>query len=536
MRRLLLAALLLLMWPGSARAEWREASTRHFVIYSEGTEAELRATAEELERFDRTLRYKLRRPDPDRSPATRLTIFILRHQDQLAGFLGSDRIAGRYFPRYSGSLAVTHRGVGQRDRDSMLDPRTTLLHEYTHHFLYNNFAFGAPLWFSEGYPEFWSTTRSNENGSVDYGRPGAHRSLELSQLPNLHVARLLTVRFPVRDGETISATYARGWVLAHYLTFEPAREGQLNAYLRALGEGRTAEDAAKVFGDLNQLERELQGYLGRNRYRYGTISAEQVRPGPVTIRRLRPGEEAIMTVRMRTKRGVDEREAQTLVAEARRAAAPYPDDPLVQVVLAEVEYDARNFAQAEAAANRALAADPRNVDAHLFKARAIAGRLTAAAAPAGTAPAGTPPASAGATPAPRPQPSPAEWREVQRLIAAANRIDPDDPEPLVAFYDSFEGAGMQPTANAVEGLLDAQALAPEDRGLRIRAGRQLLALGNAAGARAMLAPVTGDAHSGALGPAVAEILAGLTDRNTAEAAAKLDAALRQPEGPRRPRR
>lgn len=543
MTRLLLAALLLLAWPAAARAEWREASTRHFVIYSEGSEAELRATAEELERFDRTLRFKLRRADPDRSPATRLTVYMLRHQDQLQGFLGSEGVAGRYLPRYSGSIAVTHRGVGQRDRDrTNLDPRTVLLHEYTHHFLYNNFAFGAPLWFSEGYPEFWSTTRVNANGSVDYGRPGAHRSLELSELPHLHVARLLTVRFPIRDGATVASTYARGWVLAHYLTFEPAREGQLNAYLRALGEGRTAEAAAEVFGDLNQLERELQSYLGRNRYRYGTLAAEQVRPGPVTIRRLRPGEEAIISIMMRSKRGVDEREAQTLVPLARRAAAPYPNDPAVQVVLAEVEYDAKNYREAEAAANRALAADPRNVDAHLFKARAIAGRLTAAATPAAAAAAAGPGAAArppAGTPAPTPPRSEAvaaEWREVQRLIAAANRIDPEDPEPLVAFYDSFQWAGMAPTRNAVEGLLDAQALAPEDRDLRIRAGRQLLAVGDAAGARAMLAPLTGDAHSGALGPRIAELLTDLTNANAAEAVAKLDAALTERDNPRRPRR
>jgi len=529
MTRLLFAALLLLMWPATARGEWREATTRHFVIYSEESEADLRATAEQLERFDRTLRYKLGRPDPDRSPASRLTIYVLRHQDQLQGFLGSDGVAGVYFGRHTGSLAFTHRGVGQRARDrTTLDPRIVLLHEYTHHFLYNNFAFGAPLWFSEGYPEFWSTTAVNEDGSVDYGRPGSHRSVELTYLPHLHVSRLLNLRHPIRDGATVATAYGRGWVLAHYLMFEPAREGQLNAYLRALGEGRTAEEAARVFGDLDQLERELQQYLQRNRYRYGTISAAQVQPGPVEIRRLRPGEEAILSVKMRSKRGVDEREAQELVPEARRAAAPYPNDPAVQVVLAEVEFDANNFAEAEAAADRALAADPRNVDAHLFKARAIAGRLTAAAR-ATPAAAGTPTAAPSETRA-------AEWREVQRLIAAANRIDPDDPEPLVAFYDSFLGAGMPLTRNAIEGLLDAQALAAEDRTLRIRAGRQLLVSGDAAGARAMLGPLTGDAHSGPLGPQIAEILAGLDNSNTAAAVARLDAAIGQRDASRRSRR
>ncbi|HEX8526224.1 hypothetical protein, partial [Allosphingosinicella sp.] len=411
-------------------------------------------------------------------------------------------VAGIYMPRVSGSVSFTHRDRGDRNAQRRLDPRTVLFHEYTHHFLANNFAFGAPLWFSEGYPEFWSTTDFLEDGSVRFGLPGTHRSLELTELPRIRVDQLLTMRHPIADRETIAAIYGRGWVLSHYLSFEPSRAGQLDSYLRALGEGRSAEEAARAFGDLAELNRNVEQYMRRNRFSIGTLSAAQVPPGPIQIRNLREGEEAIMQVRMRSKRGVNDRQARALVPEGRRIGQRFPNDPLVQVILAEVEYDAGNFAEAGAAADRALAADPNLVDAHLFKARSLWGPLTAAN-----------------------ERSAERWRAVRQWISSANRIDPDDPEPLVAFFESMVESGQRPSANAVEGLIYAQTLAREDRSLRITAARQLLIQRQAAPARALLAPLASDSHSGSLGVKMAEILALLEAGDSAGALTKIDEAL-----------
>lgn len=507
LRRLL--ALLFLAFPAVAHAEWREASSRHFVIYSEQSEADLRKMAEQLERFDALLRLQLRRPDPDRSPSTRLTIYVLRHQDRLESFLGFRGAAGVYMGRHTGSIAVTHEGRRYSGDGGMrgLDPQTTMLHEYTHHFMYSNFSFGAPLWFSEGYPEFWSTTRFGEDGSVSFGMPGGHRAVELTRLANVPAPRLVNMRLPITDEETYAAIYGRGWVLCHYLMFEPTRAGQLNAYLLALAQGKSSEEASAAFGDLNRLERELQDYVGRRNHSYVTLSARQLPIGPVTIRVLRPGEQAIQSIRMQSKRGVSDSQARDLVEPARRVAAQHPADALVQVTLAEVEHDAGNHAQAEAAANRAIALDPRIVEAHLFKARAIQARLVA---PDVTA-------------------TPEQWRDVRRVIAAANRLDPDDPEPLVAFYATFVAAKTQPTANAIEGLIEAQSYAKEDRELRVMVGRQMLLSGNLPAARNLLAPVASDSHSGRFGTRVGEILAIIEQGDRTAALARFDAALAERE-------
>jgi tetratricopeptide (TPR) repeat protein len=512
MPRILHVALLALLaaWAAPGEAKWREASSRHFLIYSEQSESELREIADELERFDRALRVRLNRPDEDRSPATRLTIYVLANQVRLNEFLGRTDAAGIYMPRAGGSISFTHRERPRRGQES-LDPKVVLFHEYTHHFMYNNFAFGAPLWFSEGYPEFWSTARKTPEGGISFGLTGTHRSTELTLLPKIGVSQLLSLRLPIRDSATYSAIYGRGWVLSHYLNFEPSRQGQLDAYLRKLHEGRTEAEAATAFGDLGRLDRELERYMVQRRFAYAVIPANLVAPGPIEVRELGAGEDAIMSVRMRSKRGVNAEQAQGLVSEARRIGERFPNDAAVQVALAEVEYDANNFAEAEAAADRAIAASPNMVDAHLYRARALAGRLAAAQ-----------------------DRTPASWNEVQRRISAANRIDPDDPEPLLDFYYSFGLSGRAATRNAVDGLILAQTAAPEDRSLRIVTARELLRRREAARARAILSPLASDSHSGALGPKIREVMTTLETGDAAAALVQLDAALgAQRAAPRR---
>src|SRR3546814_16728170 len=84
-----------------------------------------------------------------------------------------------------------------------------------------------------------------------------------------------------------------------------------------------------------------------------------------------------MPYRIRSARGVDEKMAAALVADARPVAASYPNAAFVQRTMAEIEYDAKNNAEAEAAADRALALDPKLVVALLYTGRVLAPRAPA---------------------------------------------------------------------------------------------------------------------------------------------------------------
>src|SRR5262245_12100420 len=82
----------------ATHAAWTEASTRHFVIYSEDTPEGARRVAEKLERFDQALRYVSRLDDAKFAPANRLTVYVMRSLGEVQN-LNSRRAVGFYVPK-----------------------------------------------------------------------------------------------------------------------------------------------------------------------------------------------------------------------------------------------------------------------------------------------------------------------------------------------------------------------------------------------------------------------------------------------------
>jgi tetratricopeptide (TPR) repeat protein len=495
-----IAALLLAAGaPAAAQAKWREASSTHFVIYSEESAESLRKFAERLERYDSAIRRVRGLPDRDPGPANRLTVYAVSTVGTVQKIMGrgSSNVAGFYIPRAGGSLAIVpRRGLGGTEYD--LSSETVLLHEYSHHFMFENYAAAYPSWFIEGFAEFHSTAKFEADGGVGVGLPALHRAYGIMSHKPLRLSKMLALTTERLSPGEIDSFYGRGWLLTHYLTFEPSRKGQLSAYLKALNSGKTGLAAAEVFGDLDKLERELDTYIRRPKMSYLPIGAQELTVGKIQVRELSAAEDAVMDVKIRSKRGVDEKGAAALLPLARRAAAPYPNDVAAQVTLAEAEFDAGNHKEAEAAADRALAVDPKSVDALIYKGRA---RLAMALA-AGDKGKGV--------------------VEARKWFAAANRADPDDPEPHLLFYSSYLAADTKPTANSVVGLNYAFGLAPQDRELRMLVARQYLIDGKAEEARYTLAPIAFDPHAGGVGTAAAAIVAAIDQGGAAAALKKFD--------------
>jgi tetratricopeptide (TPR) repeat protein len=479
-----------------AAAAWREARTAHFIIYSEDKPAALRAFAEELERYDAGMRLLRGIPATVDSPANRLTIYAVSNVatvQRLAG--GNGMIAGFYRPRAGGSVAFVPRRMGGGGRGE-IDPDEILRHEYAHHFMYRNFPAAFPLWFSEGFAEFHSTARVQPDGSVDFGLPAQHRSMELFQLGSLPIETLLQPDPKKLTSMQMLLVYGRGWLLTHYLSLHPERTGQLEAYLRAINAGKTSLDAARTaFGDLKTLNSQLESYK-RGRMTYLRLPASKIAIGPVEVRELSEGADAIMPVFFRSRRGVTPKEAADLVPQARRIGGRYPDDVFVQLRVAEAEFDAGNLAEADAAADRVLAKEANNLDALLYKGRVAVARL-----------------------AKDKSTDEAAWKEARRWFTRANRVDPGAPEPPIEFYDSFAAANATPTPNAAAGLKAALGLAPEDSRLRFSVARQLLTEGKATEARATLAVAAFGGHAEG-GSTFANLVIAAIDKGGAEEALK----------------
>ncbi len=497
----LIALLLSLFAAAPAAAKWREASSRHFVIYSEESADSLRKFAERLERYDAAMRTLRGLPEADISPSNRLTIYGVSNVADVQRLFGSggSNVGGFYMPRAIGSIAV----VPRRSVDG--DAENTLLHEYAHHFLYGNFPFAYPAWFSEGYAEFHSTARFEKDGSVGIGLPAGHRAYGLYRLQALPIEKLLSSTVWGLNSEQMESLYGRGWLLTHYLMFEPKRQGQLVTYLHALNTGKPPLDAARgAFGDLKVLNEELGSYLRRKTMPYMRVGAAKLRISPVAVRDLSPAEDAVMDLKIRSKRGVDPQQAASLLPKMRRAATPFPNDPFVQATLAEAEYDAGNLAEAGAAADRALAADPKARDAMIYKAMVLADQAEK-------------------------KPDAKLWPEVRRWLVAANRAEPDDAEPLMLFYQSFVREGAKPSKSAVAGLIRAQELAPQDQGLRVNATRALLADGKLAEARRMLAPLAFDPHGRGFSAKAAAVIGAMDKGGATAGLAALETSMSLPD-------
>lgn len=497
--RLLLAAAALVM-PAAASAAWHEASSAHFVVYSDDDPEKLRAFATKLERFDKALRQGLRTDDQPVGDANRLNVYVVSNIDAVQRLIGGGRnnVAGFYVGRASGSVAFVPRRTGGGKYD--LNADTIFFHEYAHHFMLANFSGAFPAWFTEGFAEFNATARMEEDGGVGLGIPAHHRAYGAMNMGRLPLTKMLSGAYDKLSMSETESLYGRGWLLTHYLTFTPGRQGQLASYLNLIDNGKPAGEAATTaFGDLKALDRELDRYVKQPRLSYRKIPVQSLPIAPVTVRALRAGEAAFMPVRMRSVRGVDAKTALGLVSPARLAARAYPRDAVVQSWLAEVEYDAGNLAQAEAAADRALVADPKNGNALIYKGRIkIAQAVAAKSTDKGV------------------------WRDARKHLVDASRADTEDAEPKLLYHASFAAEGAPPTRNAVEALVFAQQLVPQDAGLRMQVVRQHLVDGKVDDARRLLGPVAYDPHAGTGRDAAARIMARLVEKDAKGALAIWD--------------
>lgn len=475
-----------------ASAEWLQAKSRHFTIYSDTSRPAVEELARRLESVDGALRYISGIPASEDAAANPVTVYVVDDLSAIRRLAKRNDIAGFYIPRADGAVAFTPRrgdGVGL----GALNPQIVLFHEYAHHFLLGNSAAAYPAWLSEGYAEFVSTAKIDDRG-VLIGGAAQHRAYGLYASMDLPLATLFAPG-PRASALERDQVYSRGWLLTHYLLLNAERRPQLGRYLTAMNSGTPALKAATdAFGDLRALDRALDAYVKQRTLSGLMVGKDKLAPVAVAVRPLTPGERALVDMRMVSTKGVDLKTATALYTRALKAAAPYPNDPVAQGWLAEMAYDAGRDDEAEAATDRALAADPKSVQALLYKGRVHLRR----AQTAGTR-------------------DPKIWSEARSWIVRANRVDPNNAAAFQLFHQSFEMADAKPAKSAAAGVHRALELAPQDPGLRFRSARQHLADGEMAEAKRALRPLAFNPHAGPDNPA-AKLIALIDAGTTATAA------------------
>ena len=445
-----LLAVILVALPLPAQAAWHVAKSRHFIIYADEREEVLRDFATRLEIFDQGVRTVRSMSDPQLTDSGKIRIYVFSDFANIDSFLGIANARGIYLPRVTGTIAIVPKIDRSKGEIFQLDSQTIFFHEYAHHLQLQSTSAAIPKWLVEGTAEFFSTAKIEKDGSVRFGTPANHRAYDIFTGHDLPLRDMLADLNGKMTSQQVDELYGRGWLLTHYLTFEPSRRGQIDRFLQLIQQGQPQLAAAQAaFGDLDQLEKDLKEYRRRKRLTTLVIDPPATGAGTISVQPMSAGEAAIMSVRARSDRGVNSKSAIGVASDARSVAARYPNVPAVMAALAEAEIDAGNYAAAKAAAERAVALDPTNIDSIIIIARAMVGSAN----------------KAKTTP---------DWKQVRSLLIRANRLDPDDPEPLMHYYLTFGWAGEAPSPSAVKGLLYAAALVPQAKDLRFIATQQLI--------------------------------------------------------------
>jgi tetratricopeptide (TPR) repeat protein len=435
--------------PAAARAEWKEATTTNFVVYAEGGEAQLREFATKLEKFNFVLRAYHGVTAPP-SPI-KLKVYLLPSIDAVSK-LGGDGVAGFYVSDARGLMMVGTRSrppgavIARSGPDSVdIDSESILLHEYTHHFMFQYFPATYPTWYSEGFAEFWGATNILPDDVVEVGQPVDYRYGSLVFNRWLPVKKLLTAQ-SYADVPELDLLYAEGWLLVRSAFDDPKQMKQLQAYLKAINAGVSYEQAMNdSFGDVGELDSRLHSYAGKSKFTVLRLPFRKIDIGPIAVRTVGPAEDAMMAFSIELGQGILKREAAEFAGKVRAAAARFPNDPFALALLSEAERLAGKYDDAAAAADRLLAAAPGDPRGLLQKALADMERLKASSSKDATA-----------------------WTAARQLLVRASRTAANDPLILEAFYDSYADQGLLPPEAAQSALYRAMELAPSDSDLRYK--------------------------------------------------------------------
>ena len=492
----------------AAQAEWRRFETAHFIIYSESNDKRVNELATGLEDIDGLMRLATGL-SVDAEPV-KVRIYEMADEGQVQAALGETGtgIAGFYSSNSLGPFAVTLRKAYSADGDFTRE--LVLHHEYAHHFMLQYFPATYPGWYVEGFAELIGSSKILPDGRVAYGWPAKHRGDAIGAFwVSVHD---LLVKPPEKIGNF--DLYGQGWVLTHFFTFSKTRAPQLRQYLTALTAGKSQADAATAFGDLEELNREAHAYLLGGSFEYRPVKVPLQTPVIQKVEIVSPAEAALIPetiafqdddVKSYRKEGDRQTELERrsrVLARIEEKAARFPNDPYALNLLAEAEDASGNSARAEAALNRLLAVQPANPRAMARKSILMsqaAGQLTGAARID-------------------------KASQARQLAIKANKIDPDDPIPYLAFYQSYHMAGLAAPANALAGLVGAVEKLPRDTNIRQTLVDELAPQSRWSEAMIVLGPIANDTHDSPLRQAAREQMA----RLQAAAAASQTASAKPP--------
>ncbi len=266
----------LLLLPALATARdkqenWLEVRSEHFTVVTNANEKTGRRMADQFERMRSVFHVAF--PHVSIENGSPIIVLAIKDEKDLRAlepqaYLAKGQLKlGGLFLRAPDKNYVLLRLDAEGDH-----PYAVVYHEYTH-FLLSKAEEWIPLWLNEGLAEFYENTAIHEK-DVAMGEPSPENLIWLRQNRLLPLNTLFTVdtNSPYYHEENKgSIFYAESWALTHYLEMKDFKDKthHLSDYAEFLIQKVDAVTAAnRAFGDLNQLQSNLQSYIRQGSFTY----------------------------------------------------------------------------------------------------------------------------------------------------------------------------------------------------------------------------------------------------------------------------
>jgi tetratricopeptide (TPR) repeat protein len=471
---LLLSAMVLA--PGishAATATWLRAESPHFVVYGSSTQQKVRDYVLMLEDFDTLLRITYGRKLDEPVPR-KLDVYLARDLSELRRVNpeATTGMLGFYWTSDDDifAVAVQNSAATADDRTKGDD---VILHEYVHHFMMQYYPSAYPAWIMEGFAEYYATADLGKT-KLTVGDVNAQRARTLvdSWLP---ISAILTRTVEETPEAQQNSYYAEAWILTHYILSDPQRSRRLAPYLNLV---RAHKDPLvawqEIYGqDAKALDAALSAYIDKPLLS-GFLMRSWQAPA-ITVTTLSPGAGAVLLESQQAKMlQPGARSGSNCLTFLRNGEQKYPDDHFVKLARVRAEGKFGDRAQADAALEKMIAANPDDAEALrlLGTSKLTAGR---------------------ADPAKLVE----DFTQASALLQRAVKLEPDNYQGLYHYAESRSVDRSFSSYQALEILLKAVDLAPQLPGLRLAAAQMAMRSNQFEAARAMLVPVVGAPHGGA---------------------------------------
>jgi len=345
--------------PGAKHETWIEVRSPNFIVASNAGEQQAHKAAVRLEQMRAVLRQSLQVAKEHGN--VMVTVLAVKDEASMKALLSEYWSQNHVHPAGIFIYQMNQYFAAIQLDASGLDPYHTIYHEYFHSLTMPYYP-NLPLWISEGLAEFYGNSQISDSGVV-VGRADADLIAQLRQgnLIPLDVLFKVDYRSPYYNEQNkTSLFYAESWALTHYLMLgdKRAHKPMLDAYLDALLHGAAQEQAAaKCFGDLHNLQRTLQAYIGKQTfYVFTSGPPPEIPASELQARELSDAEVDAYRGGFAAVRG----KSQDAITMLERAVRADPKLALGYQYLGFAEYQDKKYAEALADFTRAIELNPTN--------------------------------------------------------------------------------------------------------------------------------------------------------------------------------